>query len=153
MRKMRMILDLFAGGHSVTVKKDAHTTTASADETSDVQKDAEVTLTLVFGTGYELDDIEVVDGGVTVNKATKKFVMGESDVILYVKSKLANNYQVTEECLVNVNDNPIKLHRNTKVVVTPNGAISGVSVDNGGTVITMNAGVQMLIDQGVLIKI
>ena len=63
--KKIMNLQLFAGGHSVTVLKDAHMTTASASSTSDVQAEATVTLTLTPATNYELDTVEVLAGGVT----------------------------------------------------------------------------------------
>lgn len=156
MRKMHMILNLFAGGHSVTVYKDAGVTTATPSSDSDVQKNADVTLTLVFGTGKKLDEIEVVTGGVTITEddGTYGFKMGEADVVLKVKSKASNNYIITEDVRVNVNDNPVQLHRNAKLVLTPNGVPSGVSIESGGTVITSNAAaVAELVNQGILIPI
>ena len=82
MRKLN--LQIFAGGHTVTVHKDAHMTTASASSTSDVQKDAEVTLTLTPASGYEVAEIEVISGGVTITTEddTTGFVMGNEDVVL-----------------------------------------------------------------------
>ena len=44
----KLNLQQFAGGHSVTVYKDSHVTTATPSSDSDVQKNADVTLTLVF---------------------------------------------------------------------------------------------------------
>lgn len=150
---MNMILDLFSGGHKVTVLKDAHISAASASSTSDVQKDAEVTLTVTAASGYEIKEYEVLAGGVTVDPATKKFTMGEADVEIIVRSGKANNYMVTEETMVNVNDNPIRLHRNAKVVLTPNGVPKEILIESGGTVIAASDAVQNLIDQGILIKI
>ena len=82
------------------------------------------------------------------------FTMGTADVILNVKSKKANTYLVTEEVLINVNDNPTKLHKNVKLVLTPNGVPSGVTVEDGGTTISGNAAaVAELVAQGILIPI
>lgn len=153
---MKMILDLFAGGHSVTVYADAGFTSATASSTSDVQKNAEVTITPVLKTGYEIDEYETVAGGVTVeigDDSVGEFVMGEANVVIYAKSKSDSKYLVTEETMVNVNDNPIPLHKNAKVVLTPNGVPKEVVAENGGASITMSDAVQQLIDQGILVKI
>lgn len=150
---MKMILDLFAGGHSVTVVSDEGISAASASSTSDVAKDAEVTLTVTAASGYEIKEYEVLDGGVTVDPATKKFTMGESNVIIAVKSRATTSYLVTEETMVNVNDNPVRLHKNAKVVLTPNGVPKAVIADGGAATVTMNDAVQSLIDQGILVPI
>ena len=150
---MKMILNLFAGGHSVTVQKDANITSASASATTDVAKDAEVTLTVTPATNYEIAEYEVLAGGVTVDPSTKKFTMGEADVVIVVHSKLANNYMVTEETSVNVNGSYTALHKNTVVQVTPNGVPKGVTVEDGGTVIADSDAVGYLVDQGILVKI
>ena len=150
---MKMILDLFAGGHSVTVLKDANISAASASATSDVAKDAEVTLTVTAATNYEIAEYEVLAGGVTVDPATKKFTMGEENVTIIVRSKKANNYMVTEETSVCVNGSRTALHKNTVVQVTANGVPVGVTVESGGTVISSSDAVQYLIDQGILVKI
>lgn len=150
---MKMILDLFAGGHSVTVVKDEGISAASASSSSDVAKDAEVTLTVTAASGYEIKEYEVLAGGVTVDPATKKFTMGESDVIIAVKSRATTSYLVTEETMVNVNDNPVRLHKNAKVVLTPNGVPKAVIADGGAATVTMNDAVQSLIDQGILVPI
>lgn len=150
---MKMILDLFAGGHSVTVVSDEGISAASASATSDVAKDAEVTLTVTAETGYEIKEYDVLAGGVTVNPATKKFTMGESNVIIAVKSRATTSYLVTEETMVNVNDNPVRLHKNAKVVLTPNGVPKAVIADGGAATVTMNDAVQSLIDQGILVPI
>ena len=150
---MNMILDLFAGGHSVTVVSDEGISAASASSTSDVAKDAEVTLTVTAASGYEIKEYEVLAGGVTVDPATKKFTMGESNVIIAVKSRATTSYLVTEETMVNVNDNPVRLHKNAKVVLTPNGVPKAVIADGGAATVTMNDAVQSLIDQGILVPI
>lgn len=150
---MKMILDLFAGGHSVTLYKDAGVTTFSASATSDVQKNAEVTLTVVIADGYEVDEYEVIAGGVTVNASTKKFTMGEENVAIYLKTKADNKYMVTEETMSCVNDTKVTLHANTVYTFTPNGVIKGVSAASGGASLTLDAGIQQLIDQGVVVKL
>ena len=149
---MKMILDLFAGGHSVTVLKDAHISAASASATSDVQAEAEVTLTVTAASNYEIAEYEVLEGGVTVNPATKKFTMGSENVTIIVRSKKANNYMVTEETSVCVNGSKTALHKNTVVQVTANGVPTGVTVENGGTVISASDAVNYLIAQGILVK-
>ena len=143
---MKMILNLFAGGHSVTLYKDSHVTTFTASSDTDVQKNAEVTLTVVIADGYEVDEYEVIAGGVTVNASTKKFTMGEADVVIYLKTKADNLYMVTEETMASVNDTKVVLHQNTTVVLTPNGAPKEITVKNGGAEITSSAAVQQLID-------
>lgn len=150
---MKMILNLFAGGHNVTVLKDAHISAASASSTTDVQAEAEVTLTVTPATNYEIAEYEVLAGGVTVDPATKKFEMGTADVVIIVRSRLANNYMVTEETSVCVNGSRTALHKNTVVQVTPNGVPKGVTVESGGTVIAASDAVNYLIAQGILVKI
>jgi len=151
---MKMILDLFAGGHSVTLYKDSHVTTFSASATSDVAKDAEVTLTVVVADGYEVDEYEVIAGGVTVNETTKKFTMGEENVVIYLKTKADNKYMVTEECWACLNGGtPTILHANTVIELTPNGVPKGITAKSGGTSVTVDAAIQNLIDQGILVKL
>ena len=146
MRKLN--LQLFAA--NVTVYKDGHMTTASASPSSSVASGTEVTLTLTPESGYEVDDVEVISGGVTVNLKTKKFTMGSSAVVLYVKSKANNLYKVTETCEVIINGGKTTLAKNVTVVLTPDGVVSGVECE--GTAITLNDAVQQLIDQGILVK-
>ena len=150
---MKMILDLFAGGHSVTVYGDSGVSEVSADETSDVQKNADVTLTVTLESGYEVAEYECVTGGVTVNPSTKKFKMGEADVVIFVKTKANNKYLVTEECVASVNDSKVVLHKNAKVLLTPNGVPKEVVAESGGASITVTPAIQNLIDQGILVKI
>ena len=153
MKKHFMDLQLFAGGHSVTVLKDAHMTTASASATSDVQAEATVTLTLTPATGYELDTVEVLAGGVTIEYGDSvSFEMGSENVQLIARSKKANTYQVLENCDVWVNGTKSQLRRNTTLVKAPNGAIKAVEVS--GTTVTLNAEmVEDLVKQGVIVKI
>lgn len=151
---MKLNLSMFAGGHSVTLFKDSGVTTFTASPNSDVAKDAEVTLTVVLETGKEVDEYEVISGGVTVNPSTKKFVMGESDVVINLKTKANNKYMVTEECKACLNDGAwTVLHKNTVIELTANGVPKAITVENGGTAVTVNAAIQNLIDTGVLIKI
>ena len=107
-------------GHSVTVVKDSNITTATASSTSGVEEETEVTLTITPATGYEAVT-EVLAGGVTIED--NKFEMGEEDVVISVKGKKANTYRVTEETMVNSNDNPVRLHRNVVLHFSANGAI------------------------------
>jgi len=148
--KKLMNLQLFTGSLTVTVYKDAGITTATASPNSTLSENDEVTLTITPATGKEIDEIECVSGGVTVNMTTKKFRMGESSVVLYVKSKSSKKYMVTENCYVCVNGSVTKLSRNMTLQVGKTGAITGVNCD--GTELTINAGMQELIDAGVLIK-
>lgn len=150
----KLNLQQFAGGHSVTVYKDSHVTTATPSSDSDVQKDAEVTLTLEFGTGYELDEIEVVTGGVKVelDDETWGFTMGEADVVLNVKSKKNNAYIVTENTWVWVNGNGTELKRNMKIEKGANGEIFAVT--STPTALSISADViASLVKQGVLVKV
>ena len=150
----KLNLQQFAGGHSVTVYKDSHVTTATPSSDSDVQKDAEVTLTLVFGTGYELDEIEVVTGGVKVelDDETWGFTMGEADVVLNVKSKKNNAYIVTENTWVWVNGSGTELKRNMKIEKGANGEIFAVT--STPTALSISADViASLVKQGVLVKV
>jgi hypothetical protein len=135
--------------YTVTIYKDSGITTATASADSGAEG-TEITLTITPATGKELDDIQVLAGGVTVNKSTKKFTIGTANVVLNVTSKANNLYKVTEECKVCVNDSWVTLHKNVIVERTPAGGIKGVTCE--GTAITVNAGIQNLIDQGILVK-
>ena len=148
---MKLNLQYFAGGHSVTLYKDAGVTTFTASADSDVQKNAEVTLTVVFASGYELDEYEVIAGGVTVDPSTKKFTMGEANVVIYLKSKKNNLYKVVESCDVTINGSKTSLTRNMKLETGANGAIIGVTVT--GTEITLDAAtVKQLVHDGIIVK-
>ena len=151
MRKLD--LQLFTGS-SVTCLKSAGMTTFSASPNSSVAKDADVALTVTPASGYELDEIEVCAGGVTLDFDEDdgwSFTMGESDVTLYAKAKKSNLYRVTEECTVWVNDAKTVLHKNVEVVLTKQGGIAAVNATPAE--ITVNDVVQGLIDSGVLVKV
>ena len=139
---MKMILNLFAGGHSVTVLKDDGIASASASASADVQKDAEVTLTVVLASGYHVKEYNVLAGGVTVDPSTKKFTMGEADVVIALTTTPDSLYKVIENCTVNINGTKTELTRNMMIKYGPNGAITGVDCE--GTTITLNS---VIIDQ------
>lgn len=148
-------LQLFAGGHSVTVMKDDGMTTASASATSDVQADTTVNLTLTPASTYELDTVEVLSGGVTLEKSAQgaySFKMGSADVVIVVKSKKNNIYKIVENCDVWVNGSKTHLQRNLKLVQGPNGAIVGV--EGSGEAVTLSAEiVAELVKAGTLVKV
>lgn len=147
---MKMNLQLFAGSLTVTVYKDAGMTTATASPASALAEGDTVTLTLTPATGKEVDQIIVLSGGVTVDKATKKFTMGESNVVLAVTSKGDNLYKVVENCFVNINGTKTEFTKNMVLEIGKTGAVVGVQCE--GTAITLNDGVQNLINQGILVK-
>ena len=146
-----MNLQLFAGSLTVTVYKDANMTTASASPASALEEGDKVTLTLTPASGYEVDQVIVLSGGVTVDMEEKEFEMGESNVVLTVTSKPNNLYKVVENCFVSINGVKTEFRRNMTLEIGKTGAIVGVT--SNGTAITLNDGVQNLIDQGVLVKI
>lgn len=111
--------------YTVTCYSDAGFSAFSASPASGA-KNTEVTLTVTPASGYELDDIEVVAGGVTVNMKTKKFTIGEANVVLNAKSKGNKMYKITENTFCCVNGTVTNLVKNMKLVVGPNGAIVGV---------------------------
>ena len=148
---MKLDLQYFAGGHSVTLHKDAGVTTFTASATSDVAKDAEVTLTVVLETGYEVDEYEIIAGGVTVNASTKKFTMGNENVVIYLKTKANNKYIVTEDTDVVINGSKTHLGKNIKLLENK-GHVYGATVS--GTAITFDAAVvAQLVADGILVKI
>ena len=100
-----------------------------------------------------ISEYEVIEGGVEVDPEDKTFVMGEADVVIYVRSKAANKYLVTEDTRVSVNDAVVVLHANTIVERTKNGVPKAVSASGGVTTITLNDAVQNLINQEILIPI
>jgi len=141
MKKLLMDLQLFAGGHNVTVLKDANMTTASASSTSDVQAAATVTLTLTPASGYEVADVQVLSGGVTVHQDddTVSFAMGSSDVVIYVTSQKNNEYRISENCYVSVNGTGATIRRNLKEIRGANGEL--LRVDCTPTALTISADV------------
>ena len=150
---MKLNLQLFAGGHSVTIYKDAHMTTASASSDTDVQKNATVTLTLTPASGYEVANVEIISGGITITEGDSiSFKMGEADVVLNVTSQKNNDYMVLENCYCCVNNGtPTKLTRNVSYKYGPSGEIIGV--DYTPTTITLSADLKaQLIEAGVIVK-
>lgn len=150
MRKIN--LQLFTGS-TVTVLKDAHMTTASASPNSSVAKDATVTLTLTPATGYEVKDIIVIAGGVTVHQdnTTISFACGETDVVLYVTSQKNNEYKVVETCNVYVNGAKTQLVKNVKPVFSANGGLADVECTP--TAVTLDAAIVAdLVAEGILVK-
>ena len=154
MKKFLMNLQLFAGGHSVTVVADAGMSAASASATTDVQAQATVTLTLTPGSNKELASVEVLSGGVTLEVSAQgaySFKMGSADVVIVVKSKDNNIYKIVENCDVWVNGSKTHLQRNMTLVQGKNGAITGVTCS--GTAVTLSAEiVANLVAAGTLIK-
>ena len=155
MKKFLMNLQLFAGGHSVTVVADDGMSAASASSTSDVAENATVTLTLTPGSNKELASVEVLTGGVTLEVSAQgaySFKMGTANVIIVVKSKANNIYKIVENCDVWVNGSKTHLQRNMTLEMGPNGAITGVSCT--GTAVTLSSEiVANLVKEGRLVKI
>lgn len=137
--------------YTVTVHKDAGITTATPSAESGA-KNTEITLTITPASGYELDEIEVVAGGVTVNQTTKKFKIGEANVILFVKSKADNVYKVVENTIVNINGSKTELKRNMNIKHGPNGAV--IDVECSGTALTISEdAIKYLLQNGAIVKI
>ena len=151
MRKLN--LQLFAGGHSVTVVADGGFSAASASSDSDVQKNTTVTLTLTPSSNKEIASVEVLSGGVTltVTSGTYSFTMGEADVVIVAKSKADNLYKITENREITINGTKTRLTKNIKVVYAKNGAVCDVECTP--TAVAASDVVQGLIDEGVLIKV
>ena len=151
----KLNLQRFAGGHSVTCQNTGHFTAFSASATTDVQAEATVTLTVTPASGYELDTIEVVSGGVTIVYGTSSitFTMGSSDVVLTAKAKKNNLYKVVENCKYGVNGAALtELTRNMTIQYGATGAIVGV--DCNGTELSISADIiKQLVAAGVLVKI
>ena len=149
---MKMNLSLFAGSYTLTVYNDGNFSATTASPSSALAEDDKSTLTITPNTGYALDEIEVISGGATIieESGAKKVVMGAASAVIFVKGKAAKNYMVTEECSININNAKTVLHKNTVVQLTKNGVPTGVTVENGGTVIADSDAVRALIDQGIL---
>lgn len=94
MKKLIMDLQAFAGGHSITVYKDAKVTDAVVKNqaetetlTTDVASGTVCKIVATYATDYRLDTVYVLAGGVTVNYTNMQFTMPDEDVVLYVRSK------------------------------------------------------------------
>ncbi len=154
----KLNLQQFAGSLTVTIMKDdnSHWTTASASPASSLAKDDSVSLTVTPATGYEVDEIEVIAGGVTVDYDEDDgytFDMGESNVTLFFKAKKNNLYKIVEDTPVWINGSKSELKRNMILERHNNGAVTGVKVV-GSTEVTLGAEVvSELIKAGVLVKI
>jgi len=149
---MKLNLQYFAGGHSVTLYADAGASAFSASATSDVAKDAEVTLTVTLASGYEVKEYEVIAGGVTVNPSTKKFTMGEENVVIYLKTQKNNLYAVTEDVEVNINGTKTKIGKNVKLLRTKTGAVYGAEVTPAEVTVDA-ATVAQLVAAGIMVKV
>ncbi len=94
MKKLIMDLQAFAGGHSITVYKDAKVSSAVVKNqaetetlTTDVASGTVCKIVATYATDYKLDKVDVLAGGVTVNTTNMQFTMPDEDVVLYVRSK------------------------------------------------------------------
>ena len=113
--------------YTVTCYSDSGFSAFSASPNSGA-KNTECTLTITLASGYELDEIEVVAGGVAVTgTTTKKVKIGEANVVLYAKSKGSKMYKVVENVYTAVNGSVTRLTKNMILVEGPNGAIVDVS--------------------------
>jgi len=156
MKKLMMNLHWFdATTYTTTIYKDSHITTATASPTSGtVAEGATVTLTVTPASGYELDKIEVVSGGVTVEIGDSiTFEMGEANVVLNVTSKKSTMYKVVENCYTCINGTVTQLTRNMTFTYGKTGAIVDVNC-SGTDMASLNGAVlAALIESGVVIKI
>ena len=131
----KLNLQQFAGTLTVTIIKDvnAHWTAASASPASSLAEGDSVALTVTPASGYELDEIEVIAGGVTITYTEDDgygFEMGESNVTLYFKSKATSTYRVVENTIVCINGGAVtELKRDMILEYGVNGAIIGVGGD------------------------
>jgi hypothetical protein len=151
MRKLN--LQLFSGGHSVTVVADGGFSAASASSTSDVQKNADVTLTLTPSSGKEIASVEVLSGGVTltVTEGVYGFKMGEANVVIVAKSKANNLYKITENREITINGTKTKLTKNITEKKAKNGVV--YEIECTPTAVTAGDVIPGLVDEGVLIKV
>ena len=153
-KSMKLDLQRFAGSLTVTVHKDSGITTASASPASSLAKDDTVALTITPASGKELDEIEVIEGGVTPAYDEDDgwtFDMGEADVVLFVKSKNAKKYKVVENTPIWVNGVKTELARNMMLEIGKNGAIVGVTCE--GTDLNISADlIEILVESGAIVK-
>ena len=151
---MKLNLQRVAGSLTLTVKNDGHFSATSASPSSSLAENDKSTLTITASSGYELDEIEVIAGGATIenDSGTWKVKMGASNATIFVKGKKNNLYKIVENCTVNVNGTQTNLVRNMMLQRGNNGAIVGV--DATGTEVTLSTEmVSGLVKAGVLIKI
>jgi len=151
--KIHLNLQMFSGSLTLTKYNDAGYTTCSASSSSSLAENDEVTMTIVYASGYEFDECEVIAGGCTYNPSTKKIKMGASNAVVYFKSKANNKYIVTENCHVGVNNATLELKKNTVLVKAANGAIIDVTNGGGTAISTCEGALDGLIAAGVIVKI
>ena len=153
---MELNLQRFAGSMTVTVIKDANAnwTAASVSPASSLAEGDTVTITATPATGYEIDEIEVIAGGVSIydDDGTLKFDMGESNVTLFFKAKANNLYQIVENTFVSVNGTVTRLTRNMMIKYSPAGAVIGV--DGGKDTVSLSADIlSALVKSGAIVKV
>ena len=151
--KIHLNLRMFSGSLTLTKYNDAGYSTCTASATTSLAENDEVTMTLVYASGYEFDECEVIAGGCTYNPSTKKIKMGASNAVVYFKSKANNKYIVTENCHVGVNNATLELKKNTVLVKAANGAIIDVTNGGGTAISTCTGAIDGLITSGVLVKL
>lgn len=155
MKKYLMDLQLFDDPtYSVTCYNDGNFSAFSASPNSSVATGATVTLTVTPSSGKELDEIEVVSGGVEIEYGTDSitFKMKSANVVLNAKGKKNNLYKIVENCDVWVNGTKTTLRRNMTLEKGKNGAIVGVTTS--GTAVTLSSEiVANLVKAGTLVKI
>ena len=151
--KIHLNLRMFSGSLTLTKYNDAGYSTCTASATTSLAEDDEVTMTLVYASGYEFDECEIIAGGCTYNPSTKKIKMGASNAVVYFKSKANNKYIVTENCHVGVNNATLELKKNTVLVKAANGAIIDVTNGGGTAISTCTGAIDGLITSGVLVKL
>lgn len=154
---MKLDLQKFAGSLTVTIIKDDNDkwTAASASPASSLAKDDSVALTVTPASGYELDEIECIAGGVTPEYDPDDgwgFTMGESNVTLFFKAKSNKTYQIVENTTINVNGTETKLTRNMQLRYGKNGAVVGVDV-NGAELTIGSEILSELVKSGAVVKI
>ena len=153
MKKMNLQLFDDPATYTVTCHSDSHMSAFSASPASGA-KNTTVTLTVTPDSGYELDEIEVIAGGVTIEHESDAytFKIGEANVVLNAKSKKNNLYKIVENCDVWVNGTKTTMRRNMTLEKGPNGAIVGVT--SSGTAITLSSEIVAdLVKAGTIIKI
>jgi hypothetical protein len=149
-----MDLQWFDTTYTTTIYTDSGISASSASPTSGtVAKGATVTVSLTFASGYELDAIDVVSGGVTVTVGDSiTFKMGEANVVLNAKSKKSAVYMVTENTPYSINGANGSLTKNTAFRFGPNGDIIEVTC-TGSDLSSMNSAVlEALLKSGVIVK-
>ena len=150
---MKLNLQQFAGSLTLTVLNDGHFSATSASPSSSLAEDDKSTLTITANTGYELDEIEVIEGGATIlnESGTWKVKMGASNATIFVKGKKNNVYRITETTYVWYNGTSTTLKRNMFLEYGKNGELAGIRCN--GSEVSINADIlNQLIKDGVLVK-